>query len=187
MRIFAVGAVVATSFGLAGLAIAAETSGALHLFDEADLFTADVKKQAEKRFAGTKFEGGLHLNVSTYKEMPAEWKKKFDDASDKNKLTVVTDWAKSVATNDKAKGPFVLICLRPGYTVVLVDEETDNRGFSRAKKEELRKILDTGLKDAAKKDGDERTKLRDAALLKAIDYVSTELKGTKPKTSKEKP
>lgn len=174
MKLFAT---IVALFALAGVAGAAERPGLFLLVDDASLFSAGAKKQAEKKMAGTKFDGGLNFNVSTVKEMPAEWKKKYDDATDKGK--VLRDWGKSVALADKAKGPFVLICMKPGVTVVLADEETSNRGFNRTAEGAVLKIFDTALREAAKKDGDEKTKHRDAALLKVTDYVVSELKGTK--------
>jgi hypothetical protein len=164
-------------FASAGAAVAADKPGLFLMVDDAGLFSAEAKKQAEKRMSGTKFDGGLNFNVSTVKELPTEWKKKYDDAGDKEK--VMRDFAKSLATKDKAKGPFVVICLKPGLTVVIADEETANRGFSRTTEGAVLKMFDTALKEAAKKEGDERTKHRDAALLKATDYVISELKGTK--------
>ena len=164
-------------FAPTNVAVAADKPGLFLMVDDAGLFSAEAKKQAEKRMSGTKFDGGLNFNVSTVKELPAEWKKKYDDAGDKQ--IVMRDFAKSLATKDKAKGPFVLICLKPGFTVVIADEETANRGFSRTTEGAVVKIFDTALKEAAKKEGDERTKHRDAALLKATDYVISELKATK--------
>lgn len=158
-------------------AVAADKPGLFLVADDAGLFSAEAKKQAEKRMAGTKFDRGLNFNVSTYKELPANWQKKYDEASDKS--AVMRDWARSIATGDKAKGPFVLVCMKPGYTVVLADEETTKRGFTKTAEGAVFKIFDTALKEAAKKDGDERTKHRDAALLKATDYIVGELKGTK--------
>ena len=156
---------------------AADRPGLFLVADDANLFSGEAKKQAEKKLANTKFDGGLNFNVSTYKEMPASWKKKHDAATDKGQI--FTEWARSVAAGDKAKGPFVLICMKPGHTVVLADEETVNRGFGRTSEGAVLKILDTALKEAAKKEGDEKTKHRDAALLKATDYIVNELKGTK--------
>ncbi len=181
MRALTTSAVVLLA--LCGPARGADKPGLFLVADEAGLFSADAKRQAEKKLAGTKFDGGLNFNVNTYKEMPASWKKKYDDASDKDR--VVNEWARSVATGDKAKGPFVLICLNPGRTVVLADEETVNRGFKKTAEGAVVKIFDTALKEAAKLDGDEKVKHRDAALLKAADYIVGELKGTKVK--KEKP
>jgi hypothetical protein len=165
------------TLAFAGPATAADKAGLFLVADDANLFSAEAKKQAEKKMAGTKFDHGLNFNVSTYKELPANWKKKHDDASDK--AAVMREWAKSIATGDKAKGPFVVICMKPGYTAVLADTETVNRGFNKTAEGAVHKIFDTALKEAAKKEGDERTKHRDAALLKATDYVISELKGSK--------
>lgn len=162
---------------------AADKPGLFLVVDDAGIFSADAKKQAERKLANTKFDHGLNFNVTTVKEMPAEWKKKYDEAGDKDRI--VQEWARSVATKDKAKGPFVLICMSPGRTVVLADEETVKRGFGKAAEGAVVKIFDTALKEAAKLSGDEKTKHRDAALLKAAEYVVGELKGTKVKTSKE--
>lgn len=158
-------------------ALAADMPGTFHAFDDAGIFSTDGKKQATKKLEGQKFDRGLHFTIETVKEMPSDWKKKYDAATDKAK--VMKDWAIAAATAQKAKGPYVLICMRPGNTVVLVDEETLKRGFKKADSDELRKIFDTGLREAAKLDPDKRTEARDAALLKAIDYLIKTLKGTK--------
>lgn len=169
----------AVLLALTATATAADKPGLFLVVDDAGLFSADAKKQAEKKLAGTKFDHGLNFNLTTVKEMPTEWKKKFDEAGDKERIVV--EWAKSIATKDKAKGPFVLICMKPGYTMVLADEETAKRGFGKTAEGAVVKIFDTALKEAAQKTGDERVKHRDAALLKATDYVVGELKGTKVK------
>lgn len=156
---------------------AADMPGTFHAFDDAGIFSTDGKKQATKRMEGQKFDHGLHFTVETVKEMPSDWKKKFDAASDKAK--VMKDWAIAAATAQKAKGPYVLICMRPGFTVVIADEETTKRGFKQADSDEVRKIFDTALREAAKLEADKRTEARDAALLKATDYLIKTLKGTK--------
>ena len=168
--------VVSTPIGAAPPA-AVDLPGLMKIVDEAGLFSTDAKTEAEKKMGAAKFNRGLHFNVETQKEMPAEWKKKYDEATDKAK--VMKDWAKSIATGEKAKGPFVVICMKPGWTVVLADEESYNRGFRKTSEDAVQKIFDTALKEAAKQEGETRTKTRDAALLKATEYVINDLKGTK--------
>jgi hypothetical protein len=160
-----------------GAALAADMPGTFHAFDDANIFSTDGKKQATKKLEGQKFDHGLHFTVETFKEMPSDWKKKYDDASDKAK--VMKDWAIAAATAQKAKGPYVLICMKPGFTVVITDEETAKRGFKHTDSDEVRKIFDTALREAAKLEAEKRTEARDAALLKATDYVIKTLKGTK--------
>lgn len=183
MKLLTTAAVLLSLAGFVAPVRAADKPGLFLVVDDAQLFSADAKRQAEKKLANTKFDHGLNLNVTTVKEMPAEWKKKYDEAGDKERI--VREWAKSLATKDKAKGPFVLICMNPGRTLVLTDEETVKRGFGRSAEGAVAKILDTALREAAKLDGDEKTRHRDAALLKAADYVVNELKGTKVNPSKE--
>lgn len=160
-----------------GTAVAADMPGTFHAFDDAGIFSTDGKKQATKKLESQKFDRGLHVTVDTYKEMPSDWKKKYDAATDKNK--VVKDWAIAAAQAQRAKGPYVLICMKPGHTVVLADEETVKRGLRKADEEEVRKIFDTALRESAKLAPDKRTEARDAALLKATDYLIKTLKGTK--------
>jgi hypothetical protein len=162
-----------------GAVRAADLPGTFYVFDDANLFSTEAKKQAAKKMDGQKFDHGLHFTVDTYKEMPAEWKKKYDDASDKDKGKVMRDWAVSAATAQKSKGPYVLICMKPGRTVVLADEETTKRGFGQSKEDEVLKIFDTAMRESAKQDGESKTKTRDAALVKATEYIINDLKGTK--------
>lgn len=176
-------ATTAVLLALAAASGAADKPGLFLVADDAGLFSADAKKQAERKLANTKFDHGLNFNLTTVKAMPLEWQKKYDEAGDKER--VAREWARTLATKDRAKGPFVLICMSPGRTVVLADEETVNRGFGKAAEGAVLKVFDTALREAAKKDGDEKTKHRDAALLKATEYVVNELKGTKVKTPKE--
>ena len=53
------------------------------------------------------------------------------------------------------------------HTVVIADVESVNRGFSKQDEEELIRIFNTAMRDAANKSPDEATRIRDAALLKA--------------------
>lgn len=160
-----------------GAAVAADLPGTFHAFDDAGIFSTDGKKQATKKLEGQKFDRGLHFTVETVKEMPSEWKKKYDAATDKAK--VVKDWAIASAQAQRAKGPYVLICMKPGYTVVIADEETAKRGLTRSDEDEVRKIFDTAMRESARLEPDKRTEVRDAALLKATEYLITKLKGTK--------
>lgn len=81
---------------------AADLPGRMAVVDEAALFSPEAKKQAQTRMGDAKFNRSLQFHVDTYKDMPAEWKSKFDAATDKKK--VVREWAMSVATGEKATG-----------------------------------------------------------------------------------
>src|ERR1700733_240272 len=53
------------------LASKAENStGALHVYDEANLFSKDGIEKAQKTMEGTTFDHGMVVNVQTFKEIP---------------------------------------------------------------------------------------------------------------------
>lgn len=155
----------------------ADLPGAMTIHDEAGIFSADAKRSAQDKMGAAKFNRGLHFTVDTHKHAPADLKAKLKAGESKDKL--MKDWAKSLATGDRAKGPYVLICMDPGYTEVILDEETLNRGFTQANTSELQRIFNSALIEAGKKPPAERVGIRDAALLRATDYVINDLRGTK--------
>lgn len=161
----------------------AEIPGSARITDEAALFSNDAKHQAEQRMANARFDRGLHFHVDTYKALPADVKARYD-AAGPDKARFMKDWAKTVATGDRAKGPYVLICQKPGWTVVLIDEETVNRGFGKGEEDHIKSLFDNAMKAAGAKENanaprDEVVRIRDAALLQATDYVIADLRGTK--------
>ncbi len=158
------------------VAAAAESPGSLKVVDEAGFFSPDAIKQAEKKLADAKFDRGLHFTVDTYKAIPTERAKSYNP---EQKAKFFTEWAKAVATGDKAKGPYVLICQKPGYTQVIADAESRNRGFDRSNEQALAKIFDNAMKRAAQSPVAEQQQIRDQALLEATDYVINDLSGTK--------
>ena len=175
-----VAALLAGGLVATNTANAADLPGRMHIVDDAALFSSDAKTQAAKKMSAAKFDRGLHFSVDTHSAIPAEWKSKYDAAKDK--VSVIKDWAKSVAKGDKENGPYIFITLKPkGYTVVLIDTQSVNRGFGKSEEDELQHIFDTALRAAAEegKTADEQRSLRDGALLKATDYVINDMKGSK--------
>lgn len=167
---------------------ATDIAGTAHITDDAGMFSTDAKRQADTRMSSAKFDRGLHFSVDTHKSAPPEWKSKYDAAGDKPH--VVIDWAKARATGDREKGPFVLIVRQmsgkaSGHTVVLIDSESKNRGFGKADEDAIRGIFDTAMRESAGKPADEAMRIRDAALLKATDYVINDMKGTKVTVTKD--
>src|SRR5207253_315554 len=111
-------------------AIAADLPGAAHIVDNAGLFSANAKQEAERKMSAARFDRGLHFSVDTHKEAPAEWRNRYEAAGDKPQ--VVKDWAKSLAKGDREFGPFVLIVRQmvpgkpTGHTVAVADTEPVN-------------------------------------------------------------
>lgn len=170
-----VGGVLAVAPPALAEAAPAELPGRMQIHDEAGLFSDDAKDQAEKRMSDTKFHHGLHFTVDTHKAIPESKKAQYNPDQ---KARFFKEWAKELARGDRAKGPYVLICMNPGWTEVVVDEESVNRGFSHTKASELKAIFNSALIDAGKKPPTERTPVRDAALLAGTNFVVDNMKGT---------
>ncbi|HEV3385548.1 MAG TPA: hypothetical protein VG097_12090, partial [Gemmata sp.] len=105
---------------LANAASAPALPGALTVIDSAKVFSTEAITQAQKEMSDTKFDHGLHFTVDTYEKIPADMKGYSKEKADE----FFENWAKSVVRSDKDKGPYVLICIEPGYTKVLVDKES---------------------------------------------------------------
>ena len=164
---------------LGGTASAANSPGSLQVFDEGKVFTSGGIEKAREAMASKSFDHGLKMTVDTHPRMPADVKERFDKASGPAKRDVVRDWARSHAKGDKAEGIYVLICMSPGFTEVLDDRETKNRGFTKENLDHLFSIFDGSLKSSAKLPADQRATVRDKALLEAVQYVTSDLAGTK--------
>jgi uncharacterized protein len=172
-----VGGVLAVPTPARASAEAKELPGALQVYDDANVFSADAKKQAEKKMSAAKFDRGLHFTVETFPAIPEQKKQQYKTDG---KSKFFKEWAKTQANGDRARGPYVLICMDPGYTEVVLDTETSNRGFDQSNTTALEEIFNSAFIEAAKKPTKaEKVSTRDAALLKATDYVISDLKGTK--------
>ncbi|HEV3439347.1 MAG TPA: hypothetical protein VG122_18420, partial [Gemmata sp.] len=155
-------------------------SGSMQVIDDAKLFSSDAIAQAEKKMSATKFDHGFHFTVDTYKELPPDRKSGYSKGMEKEKeKEFFKSWATSTVRTDKDKGPYVLICLNPGWVEVIEDKESKNRGFTPADVTHLKKIFFDAMIASARKTPDEQKAIRDKALLDATDYVINEVSGTK--------
>ena len=147
---------------------------------ESKLFTQDGIDRAKSALAGVQFERGLHLTIDTYAEMPAGKKAAFAALGDdkERKAKFYKDWAHERATDEKAKGPFVLICRKPGHIEVLVDKQSRERGFTHEDETKLREILQKGFQEAKDKPEAEQLQTRDDALKSAVNHLIGDFKGT---------
>src|SRR5437762_9614482 len=155
--------------------------GVLHVFDNANLFSAEGIKKAESAMSATSFDRGLVFTVETFRDVPDDRKAEYEAAKGDpgKKAAFFESWAKSLATGDKAKGPYVLICVNANWTQVIADVESKNRGFSQENTRALHKIFDDAMREGGHKQAEERTAIRDAGLLRGTEYVVNDLKGTK--------
>ena len=144
--------------------------------DTAKLFSQGGIEKAKDEISSTQFDHGLSVTIDTYAELPEN--KKAAYSKDKE-AKFFKDWAKELATSDKDKGIYILVCRKPGFIEVIADKETRNRGFSNADEQKLRDILLKGFREAKDKPEAEQLDIRDAALASAIEMIVSDLKGTK--------
>src|SRR5437879_3116913 len=123
--------------------------------------------------SGTPFEHGLTMTIDTYAKIPDAKKGAYSEA---NKDKFFKDWAKELATGDKARGIYVLVCRSPGYVEIIADKETRDRGFSHDNEVKLKDILLKAFREAKDKSEAEQHQIRDNALKAAVDYVISDLK-----------
>ncbi|HVK08341.1 MAG TPA: hypothetical protein VM597_06140, partial [Gemmataceae bacterium] len=188
---------------LAGLGLAAPAradavlkDGVLTVHDDAGVFSPDGIKKAKDEFAKLHTRTGRVVTIETIAKLPdaerAKLEKLKDDKAGQRKFW--TDYAKTQAKEEKARGVFVLISRSPGHVEVLADEEMKRKGFEGRKVEALeesfvkalRESADKGLKDKPA----EQVAIRDKALFAAVEYLEKNLPGTeadlKTPTGKER-
>src|SRR5207248_10926907 len=76
-------------------------AGSLIVFDEGKLFSAGGIDKAKSAMSGTQFDHGLTMTIDTYAKIPDAKKGAYSEA---NKDKIFKDWAKELATGDKARG-----------------------------------------------------------------------------------
>ncbi|MCS7269671.1 MAG: hypothetical protein NZ703_01180 [Gemmataceae bacterium] len=107
-------------------------------------------------------------------------------SGEKERAKFFLELARELATADKARGIYVLVNRSPGYIQVLVDKATRDRGFTSDNEKHLRDLLLKGFREAATVEKDDKQKamqVRDEALIRAVEYIVRDLKGTSPPAS----
>jgi uncharacterized protein len=157
--------------------------GHLLVHDDAKLFTPSGIDQAKKVLADTLFDHGVSVRVSTFLH-PPESKKAAAEAAKNDPVQwreFVTAWAKEQASNEGAKGIFVLICRYPGGIAVIADKQTRDRGFTDADEQQMQETLIKAFRESVgpdHKDRPDAALLRDAGLKAAVEFVVSDLKDT---------
>ena len=173
---------------LASKAAPVEATGVLHVYGndgEAKLFTADGISRAETAMNNTSFDHGLTVTLDLYAKVP-EGKTVPEDEAGKAKF--FRDWAAERATDDKAKGVYILVCRKPGYIEVIADKDDPRSWFLARKRETTSRQTTHSFRSsaAAKQDGKpdaEQFKLRDDGLVAAIGFIVSDLKDTSVTTT----
>ncbi len=164
---------------LAAAADAPGMPGIMHVYgnDQAKLFTDAGIEKAKQAFAATVFPGGLQVTFDLYAKVPEGLSVPSDE---RGRREFFLKWARDLATADKSRGIYVLICRSPGYVQVIADRPTRQRGFDNPKEQKLADTLLRGFREAKERPLAEQLELRDQALLEAVQYIATTLKDTTP-------
>jgi hypothetical protein len=140
--------------------------------DGGNLFSREAIAKAKSILAEASDVHSREMYVVTFKDLPeAKWKQfeKVESAADRKRF--FTDWAKDEARDDRARGVFVLISRKPGHIEILSDRALRDKGFSTRDEEQVLKMLLDKFKDAAGKQDDEQTNIRDKGLINAAEFV----------------
>jgi hypothetical protein len=119
--------------------------------DRASFFTADTIKKANAVMADIKKRYKKDLMVESIKEIPADWKSKYDP---KKKEAFFKKLVEARAQARKLDGMYILVCKDPSWVQVGADLITEKKAFPKAMKDRLLAVIhdkfgkgeyDTGL------------------------------------------
>jgi uncharacterized protein len=184
---------VALALGLCG-ALASSASaeggglqvpGALHVYlnDASGFFSDKGIAEAKVALEKTLFSGGLVMTVDVLARPPQG---REVPADEKQRGKFFLELARELATADRARGIYILVCRSPGYVQVIADKATRERGFSNDDERKVRDILVEGLRAASKLEKEspqQAVEQRDKALLAAVQFVVEDLRNTAPPMS----
>mgnify|MGYP005851041545 CR=1 FL=1 len=161
--------------------------GALHVYlNEVRGFFSDKGiAQAKEVMEKTHFSGGLAVTVDVLARPPQG---RQVPADEKQRGQFFLELARELATADRARGIYILVCRSPGYVQVITDRATRERGFTSADERKVRDILLEGFREAEKlekENAESATQRRDAALVAAVRFVVDDLRNTSPPASSQ--
>ena len=145
--------------------------------DDAGLFTPDGIRAAEDAFGEVIFPVMTHLTVVTVDAIPDDLKAGYEKVkkNDQARAEFFNEWARELAKKGGDTGVFVLM-YDDGeryITRAIADRQTtERRGFGPTEERKLVGLLNEGSKAALGKPADDARPLRDAALLKATEFVA---------------
>lgn len=162
-----------------------QAPGALHVYlnDASGFFSDKGIAQAKEVMEKTLFNGGLVLTVDVLAR-PPQGREVPKDEKQRGKFFL--ELARELATADKARGIYILVCRSPGYVQVIADKATRERGLSEADERKVRDILLEGFREAAKLEKEkpeQAVERRDKALVAAVQFVVEDLRNTTPPAS----
>jgi uncharacterized protein len=163
------------------LADKATVAGTLTVNDIANVFSDSAEATAKSRMDDARFDRPVRLTVETFPELPEDKKNAYAAATNNpaDKRKVIRAWAKEVFHNNKDKGIYVLICMKPGFVEVITDNETaERRGFSNEDSTALSRKFTAAFQAAKEKPAAEAQAERDRGLIEGTEFVVSQLTGT---------
>lgn len=163
------------------LAEKAAVAGTLVVNDTANVFSDSAESKANSKMSDARFDRPVHLTIETFAELPEARKSEYATAPNNpaDKRKVIRAWAKEVYHNNKDKGIYVLICMKPGFVEVVTDNQTaERRGFSNEDSTELSRIFTKALQVAKDKSDTEAPAARDDGLIQGTEFVVSQLTGS---------
>jgi hypothetical protein len=119
--------------------------------DAARLFTPETIKKANEVMARIKKRYKKDLYVESIKEIPAEWKSKYDP---EKKEAFFKKLVNARAEAKKLDGMYILVCKRPDWVQIGADRTTEKKAFPKSIQKRLIDVIqdkfgkaeyDTGL------------------------------------------
>ncbi|MCY2992811.1 MAG: TPM domain-containing protein [Planctomycetota bacterium] len=150
--------VLAGWFGVADRALASHGVN-----DDGKFFSADAVARASQKIKDLYRDYQKDLLIDTVPLIPPSLKAEYDK---EGKKKFFQSWSRKRAGDVKVKGIYILICRQPGHLQIEVDETTRDRGFPLAERNRLMQKLLPLLDE----------KKCDAALLEAVDVITTTLR-----------
>jgi uncharacterized membrane protein YgcG len=130
--------------------------------DDAHFFSADAIDQAGKVVAQIKQKHQRDLLVETFASIPTDLQDKFET---QGKQKFFEEWSQQRARQQGVQGVYVLICKDPSHLQVAVGNQTAQRLFTTADRDELARTLLQRFRD----------KKYDQGLLEAAQFVQQRL------------
>lgn len=146
--------------------------------DNAKMFSPDAIDKAKKLISENRGQVAREVHIETYEKLSDADRKRFEAAkTDDEKRRFWVDWTKAKAAGER--GLVIAINRSPGHVSVIPSNEMA-KAVTKEQREEIQKRLLTKLAESAKarKEGKpeaEQQKLRDEALVSAMEYTAKQL------------
>jgi hypothetical protein len=142
--------------------------------DPARFFTPETIKKANAVMASVKKRYKKDLIVESIKEIPADWKGKYDP---EKKDAFFLKFVNARAEAKKLNGMYILICKRPHWVQLIADPATQRRAFPKAMRDRLSAVIREKFSAGE----------YDAALLELVALIETAFAEVRERGTSQRP